>query len=123
MKRTMWPFLISAALMLVPLRPALAATFVAPAGGLTVKALHLRKDGWAMVTFVESVSQLNGCAPYVYDTTYTQPVWIEIGTTETGKQLYASLLVASVVGRKIMSVGFEFNANGECYLHNLRLEP
>jgi len=49
-------------------------------------------------------------------------MWIDMLYASTGKQLYASVLAASLAGRKIVSVGVSI-ASMNCYLQHVRLAP
>jgi hypothetical protein len=100
-----------------------AQTFLTPPGGLTVKDLVVRADGWGLVTFVEPLSEMAPCGTVVYGpNTYTQFMWIDMLNTTTGRQLYSSVLAASLAGRKIVSAGVSI-ASQNCYLQHVRLAP
>src|SRR3954464_13512582 len=83
-----------------------AQTFLTPSGGITIKDLAIRNDGWAIVTFAESLPELSSCGTWsTGSVSYNQFMFIDLVNTSTGRQLYASVLAASLAGRKLVSVG------------------
>ena len=99
-------------------------TYLMPAGGVTVKDIVARNDGWAIVTFVEPLSELDVCGTAVYGpNSYTRFVWIDLVTVPTGKQLYSSVLAASLAGRKLMGLTVDIHGVQNCYLQHVRIAP
>lgn len=98
-----------------------ARIYATPAGGMTVKNVVMRKDGYAFFTVVETVSELSSCPAWVHGpTSYAQPLWIDMAQP-SGKQLYASVLAASLTGKKIAAVSFDLST--DCWVFVVRIDP
>ena len=106
----------------VPFGGALAQSYAAPAGGLTIKNVVARKGDWAFITFVESMSDFNSCSAVAFGSvSYTQPMWIDT-TNSGGRQIYASALAAWLAGRKVEGVNVNLMGTW-CELVGLRMAP
>ena len=97
-----------------------------PPGGMTVKNVVVRKDGWAFVTFVESFPEIASCTGRTYGSVvYPTAMWVDMTAgAPAGKQTYATLLAARILGYKVEGVTFVQNsAPGDCDLQVVRLAP
>ena len=97
---------------------------ISPPGGMTIKNVVLRKDGWGFVTFVESFPEIANCTGRTYGSVaYMGALWIDMTSGgPTGKQIYASALSAWMLGKKLEGVTFVQNFNpGDCDLQVIRL--
>jgi hypothetical protein len=120
MKRLLLIFLMAVAGLFADVSVSQAQTYLAPAGGITVKDLAVRTDGWVLVTFVEPISNLTVCGTWDAGAiSYSSFMFLDM-STPTGKQVYASLLGASLTGHKLSGVGVSIATNN-CYLLHVRI--
>lgn len=98
-----------------------AQTYLAPAGGITVKDLGVRTDGWVLVTFAESIPELTACGTWTSGAvSYPNYMFLDM-TTSTGKQVYGSLLAASLTGHKLAGVAVNIGGTNACYLIHAKI--
>ena len=114
--------------MLAALSAATHATadYVTPPGGLTIKDLVVYRSGWAVVTFVEPLSEISGCTPAGSGSTvWPQALWIDMRATAdaaSGKQVYATALTAKLLGKKVQTFHL-LPQSGYCEMYALELAP
>lgn len=97
---------------------ALAQTVVVPSGGVTIKSITTRADGFVGVQFVEPISEITACPSSAYGTPFmATPVWVN--NSAGSKTLITTLLLAHATGRKIES--FAFTAGQWCEFFHVRL--
>jgi len=98
--------------------------FLSPSAGITVKNVVIYKNGWGILTFVESFPELATCTPQPFGSvTYAQPLWIDMTASGvSGRQIYATALAALVLGKKLEGVMVVQSASpGWCDLQLVRL--
>jgi len=95
--------------------------FLTNPGGITVKDVVVKDNGWVLLTFVEHFSQLNSCPSITWGAAfYPNAVWINSAFTGA-KQLHLTALSASLTGRKVQIATVDV-AN-PCVLWALGLAP
>lgn len=93
--------------------------YITPPGGVAIKSIQPREDGWVMVTFVDSYPELASCPSVpMGGVPNANPVWINPATGVGAKQIYATTLLASVTGKKLRQVTIVYQSGG-CMLVNV----
>jgi hypothetical protein len=103
---------------------------VEPPGGATVENIAVYENGWAWVTFVESLSQIEqNCTALPSGNSAStaligrKVLWIDIAGTTSGKQLYTTLLLAKQLGSKLASLGIYNPQSTYCQMYVARVAP
>jgi hypothetical protein len=82
--------------------------YITPPGGVAIKSIQPREDGWVMVTFVDTYPELAGC-PNVPMGAVPNP---------GAKYIYAAVLSASLTGKKLRQITIS-GVPGGCMLVNV----
>ena len=89
--------------------------------GITIKTFLTKSDGWAFVTFAESIPELGSCRSVTYGSrVYQSPVWIDGSTTATNR-VYNAALAAYLTGKKLQNVLVVTST--DCMLYLIEVAP
>ena len=89
--------------------------------GITIKTFLTKSDGWAFVTFAESIPEINSCRSVTYGSrVYQSPVWID-GSTAATNRVYNAALAAYLTGKKLQNVLVVTGT--DCMLYLIEVAP
>jgi hypothetical protein len=104
---------------------------IEPAGGITIQHVATRGDGYALVLLAETFGELQGCTAWNAGygpllSANNRVLWIDLNDpqgTPAGKQMYAQVVIAQTLGRKVEQVVFVGPglSGGNCYLKAIRV--
>ena len=91
---------------------------------MTIKSVAARRDGWAFLTFVESLPELANCNGRTWGSaTYSSVLWIDAVST-AGRAIYSAALLAWITGKKLEGANYIQSATpGDCVVDVIRVAP